>query len=147
MATQKLNLTRDQLATFLKNHEQVKQFERLFGQANESADSIATLDARISALENPAGILIMADHQCDTEAYWIVAGASGLTVTLPKCAADIVGRTWDITLGVAGDVTIETAAGDSVPTPSDPAETTIILNRRGSTVAMRCTSASTWSFA
>ena len=27
MATQKLNLTRDQLATFLKNHEQIKQFE------------------------------------------------------------------------------------------------------------------------
>lgn len=30
MATQKLNLTRDQLATFLKNHEQIKQFEALF---------------------------------------------------------------------------------------------------------------------
>lgn len=31
MATQRLNLTRDQLAQFLKNHEQIKQFERLFG--------------------------------------------------------------------------------------------------------------------
>jgi hypothetical protein len=30
MATQKLNLTRDQLATFLKNFEQIKQFEKLF---------------------------------------------------------------------------------------------------------------------
>jgi hypothetical protein len=30
MATQKLNLTRDQFATFLKNYEQIKQFERLF---------------------------------------------------------------------------------------------------------------------
>jgi hypothetical protein len=30
MATQKLNLTRDQLATFLKNQEQIKQFEKLF---------------------------------------------------------------------------------------------------------------------
>jgi hypothetical protein len=30
MATQKLNLTRDQLATFLKDHEQIKQFEALF---------------------------------------------------------------------------------------------------------------------
>ena len=30
MATQKLNLTRDQLATFLKNFEQIKQFEALF---------------------------------------------------------------------------------------------------------------------
>lgn len=30
MATQNLNLTRDQLATFLKNFEQIKQFEALF---------------------------------------------------------------------------------------------------------------------
>lgn len=34
MATQKLNLTRDQLATFLKNHEQIKQFEQLFQLAD-----------------------------------------------------------------------------------------------------------------
>jgi hypothetical protein len=37
MATSKLNLTRDQLAAFLKDHEQVKQFEALF----KLADSIA----------------------------------------------------------------------------------------------------------
>lgn len=37
MATGKLNLTRDQLATFLKTHEQIKQFEALF----KVADSIA----------------------------------------------------------------------------------------------------------
>jgi hypothetical protein len=30
MATQKLNLTRDQLSTFLKSYEQIKQFEKLF---------------------------------------------------------------------------------------------------------------------
>lgn len=37
MAAQKLNLTRDQLATFLKNHEQIRQFEQLF----QVADAIA----------------------------------------------------------------------------------------------------------
>jgi len=37
MATQKLNLTRDQLATFLKNQEQIRQFEQLF----QVADAIA----------------------------------------------------------------------------------------------------------
>lgn len=37
MATQKLNLTRDQLATFLKNYEQIRQFEALF----QVADAIA----------------------------------------------------------------------------------------------------------
>lgn len=39
MATQKLNLTRDQLATFLKNYEQIKQFENLFAIANQVAPS------------------------------------------------------------------------------------------------------------
>ena len=39
MATQKLNLTRDQLATFLKNHEQIKQFERLFAMADQISPS------------------------------------------------------------------------------------------------------------
>lgn len=36
MATSsKLNLTRDQLASFLQDHEQIKQFERLFASVNE----------------------------------------------------------------------------------------------------------------
>lgn len=39
MATQKLNLTRDQLASFLQNYEQVKQFERLFALVDQVAPS------------------------------------------------------------------------------------------------------------
>ena len=35
MATSKLSLTRDQLATFLKDHEQIRQFERLFADVNQ----------------------------------------------------------------------------------------------------------------
>lgn len=35
MATSRLNLTRDQLATFLKDHEQIRQFERLFADVNQ----------------------------------------------------------------------------------------------------------------
>jgi hypothetical protein len=42
MATRKLNLTRDQLATFLKNQEQIKQFERLFQIADELAPIVGT---------------------------------------------------------------------------------------------------------
>ena len=40
MATQKLNLTRDQLATFLKNNEQIKQFESLFALADSIAPDL-----------------------------------------------------------------------------------------------------------
>lgn len=49
MATQKLNLTRDQLATFLKNFEQIKQFERLFALADEVAPASDTTGISIQA--------------------------------------------------------------------------------------------------
>ena len=49
MAAQKLNLTRDQLATFLKNHEQIKKFERLFQIVNEVSPSIDTTGISIQA--------------------------------------------------------------------------------------------------
>lgn len=58
MATKKLGLTRDQLAMFLKDHEQIKQFESLFDIANTAApdkiDSIDTEAANASALANDA---------------------------------------------------------------------------------------------
>jgi hypothetical protein len=49
MATRKLNLTRDQLATFLKNHEQIKQFEQLFQIADEVSPSSDTTGISIQA--------------------------------------------------------------------------------------------------
>jgi hypothetical protein len=48
VATNKLNLTRDQLATFLKNHEQIKQFERLFADVSELEPTTLT-DLSITA--------------------------------------------------------------------------------------------------
>lgn len=49
MATQKLNLTRDQLATFLKNHEQIKQFENLFAVVDQVSPSSDTTGISIQA--------------------------------------------------------------------------------------------------
>ena len=49
MATQKLNLTRDQLASFLKNFEQIKQFERLFAIVDTVAPSSDTPGIEIQA--------------------------------------------------------------------------------------------------
>ena len=43
MATQKLNLTRDQLALFLQNQEQIKQFEKLF-QIADTLSPIIVVD-------------------------------------------------------------------------------------------------------
>jgi hypothetical protein len=51
MATTRLNLTRDQLASFLKDHEQIKQFERLFRIADE-----------VSAVTDTQGIQLNAEN-------------------------------------------------------------------------------------
>lgn len=44
MATKKLGLTRDQLASFLSDHEKVKQFENLFRTTNELIDITGGID-------------------------------------------------------------------------------------------------------
>ena len=49
MATRKLNLTRDQLATFLKNSEQIKQFEQLFQVADAVSAATDTAGIGIEA--------------------------------------------------------------------------------------------------
>jgi hypothetical protein len=49
MATQKLSLTRDQLASFLKDFEQIKQFERLFAVADQVAPASDTTGISIEA--------------------------------------------------------------------------------------------------
>lgn len=49
MAVQRLNLTRDQLGTFLKNFEQIKQFEALFALADQIAPSPDTPGVEIIA--------------------------------------------------------------------------------------------------
>lgn len=49
MTHQKLNLTRDQLSEFLKNHEQIKQFEKLFAVVDEVAPSSDTTGISIQS--------------------------------------------------------------------------------------------------
>ncbi len=48
MATSKLSLTRDQLATFLKDHEQIRQFERLFANSQQ-LEPTTLLDLAVTA--------------------------------------------------------------------------------------------------
>ncbi len=68
MATSKLNLTRDQLATFLKDHEAIKQFERLFAVADAVAPdsdtpgiSVQAGNAQAAAEQAIAMVLALAD--------------------------------------------------------------------------------------
>ena len=49
MAKSRLGLTRDQLAVFLKDHEQIIQFEKLFSTVDESSSDNSIVDIEIIA--------------------------------------------------------------------------------------------------
>lgn len=49
MTTKKLNLTREQLSTFLKNHEQIKQFEKMFAVVDVVQEDPDTVTIRTTA--------------------------------------------------------------------------------------------------
>jgi hypothetical protein len=67
VATQRLNLTRDQFASFLQDFEQIKQFEKLFSTVNDISNealidiNIAAGSAFATANEALASIAAMAD--------------------------------------------------------------------------------------
>ena len=75
MATNKLNLTRDQLATFLKNHEQIKQFERLFSDVSELEPTTLT-DLSITASTAGQQAVLALDTALTTAQEAAVASAS-----------------------------------------------------------------------
>jgi hypothetical protein len=139
-------LTRDQLAKFLPDHEAIKAFENLQLSATASDEVINALTDRVEALENPGVIEVSTNYTTSTEFPAVVVNADGVVVTLRPCVEVIKGKTWSITLAVEGALTIRTSPGNSIATPGNPAETEVILNRRGSTVDFRCITGSTWSF-
>jgi len=75
VATNKLNLTRDQLATFLKNHEQIKQFERLFADVSELEPTTLT-DLSITASTAGQQAVLALDTALTTAQEAAVASAS-----------------------------------------------------------------------
>lgn len=48
----RLNLSREQLASFLKNHEQIKQFERLFATVNETDQTVIDAVLTIASMSD-----------------------------------------------------------------------------------------------
>lgn len=150
-------LTREELKEFLPSQRSVRAFEQLFSFIpSESEDFRAEIDAINAELEVINAeiddrdvtklVLVITNHIMDANAYTIVVGAAGLTLTLPKCSYEFLGRTWIVIMPIEGNVAIVTQGGDFFSTPSNPTETTVVLNRRGSTIEMLCTSDATWGF-
>jgi hypothetical protein len=136
-------LTREELSKFLPNQRAIRAFEKLFDLV---PDEFTSLGGRLVTLENPPTVSVDTDTDLSTDFYAVVAAADGLTLSLPKCSEEIKGRIWTVSLFVAGSVEIIARSGDSFPTPDVLEETSLILNRRGSTIGFRCVSNNQWSF-
>ncbi len=136
-------ITREELAKFLPNQRAIRAFEKLFDLV---PSSFLLIEGRLVILENPPTTEVDMDTTLSADFYAVIVTADGLTLTLPKCSEDIKGRIWTISLFVAGAVEILTQGGDSFPTPDVLEETSLILNRRGSTIDLRCVSNNQWSF-
>ena len=76
MANNRLNLSREQLATFLKNHQQIKQFERLF---------VAAADLEPSTLQDIATVAETADAKVNSALAQLtrIANALEMLATAP----------------------------------------------------------------
>lgn len=95
MATQKLNLTRDQLASFLQDHEQIKQFERLFADVsqlepttlNDLAVTAGNADQKaVEALDAVAALAQDVAYQADTKAQQALDAVESMRTTLEMVA-------------------------------------------------------------
>jgi len=114
MATSRLNLTRDQLATFLKDHEQIRQFERLFADVNQlepttlldlaitastaGQQAVQALDAALTAAQEAAVTSASAEAKAQVALDQIAAlqrdlgpGASVLLTLLEALRRDVEG--------------------------------------------------------
>jgi len=100
MAAPKLNLTRDQLATFLKNHEQIKQFENLFSSVDaiiqsgaddefESSSSVANEAlAQIARFSQDSAINASSAQQKAVEAQDAIARYASILQLLSSAPAE-----------------------------------------------------------
>ena len=146
-------LTRTDLQKFLPDQRSVKAFEQLFdlipSEFTRIDGDVTNVSNEITIIQqelNSAVVSVAADYQMVGDFPNVVVTVTGLTLTLPKCSTDFIGRRWSVHLPISGTVSIVTTSGDTIPTPDNASETTIVLNRRGSTVDFLCNSTTTWSF-
>lgn len=93
----KLNLTRDQLATFLKDHEQIRQFEKLFSVVSDVEPASDTQGISVSA-DTALALAHQAEAQIDQLSDVTAISDAALEAKISQLAAE-VGSLTDAALG------------------------------------------------
>ncbi len=73
-----------------------------------------------------------------------VATASGITLTLPVCDMNTIGRVWVVNQSVDGTVLVQRNGTDVIITPNSTIDTDVLLDTKGTSVAFKCISTSQW---
>lgn len=79
----------------------------------------------------------------DTNHFTVYTTAGSITITLPAASTSIVGKTWTVSLSVAGPVTITRSGTDVILLPTT--DTSVVLYNKGDSLSFRCISTTTWS--
>lgn len=72
----------------------------------------------------------------------IYVTTSGKTITLPAASTDIIGESWTIILATVGWVDITVSGSDTLILPV--VDDTIRLDTKGSSITLRCLTATSW---
>ena len=70
--------------------------------------------------------------------------ATGKTITLPAASTARIGRTWTINFSTTGTLTIQRAGSDTIMTPTSATETSISVTIRGTSMELKCNTATSW---
>ena len=84
------------------------------------------------------------DYTLITTDNTVYVTATGKTITLPAASTAHIGRSWTINFSTTGTLTIQRQGSDTIMTPTNATETSITVTERGTSIELKCNTATTW---
>jgi hypothetical protein len=149
---QRLNLTRDQLASFLQDHEQIKQFERLFQVVSDevapfsvteaailAGDAMASANQALASIEVMKSVMEYLDRSPEAASQEQISALQDQITTLQQAPPALDALAVQAIINASSSPVIKTA--DFTVAPS---ELWIINNKPGSTCTVTLPTASVY---
>lgn len=88
-------------------------------------------------------VSVAVDTSLDDTNHTVLVTATGKIMTLPAASTARIGLTWTVVLGTTGYVDVKVSGSDTFYLPTT--DTTIRLTAKGTSVSLRCLTATSWS--
>jgi len=123
-----------------RSHQSLQSLQG--GSAGQYYHLTAVEQSDISSLNNVTSTAV--DLTLTTANNTVYVTATGKTITLPAASTANIGRTWTINFSTTGTLTIQRAGSDTIMTPTSATETSISVTERGTSIQLKCNTATTW---